>query len=315
MKDGLENIEEVVKQAFDGFEANVDPSVWSNIQNGINAGSTGGSAQADPVSSVATSTVAKSVVVKIAAAVIAVGTIATATYYIATSPKDEVVVENVVDYTENNVLVEEQIEVEEPIATEVENENVEAVENNTSTEEGVVEENITPLVEEKEPENNITNVGNNENNSNGSNVEKPSQNNPVATTPTPSPNKKSTPPVETKPTPKVEKEDPVNEQPKEVVEEPKKEAQINTIPNVISPNGDGQNDVIKITGTNLEKLEVAIMDKTGKVVYRMKTIDEEWNGKDQNGFDLIPGTYYIAGVVVDTDGNIKNIKQAVNLFK
>ena len=47
----------------------------------------------------------------------------------------------------------------------------------------------------------------------------------------------------------------------------------------------------------------------------MKSIDEEWNGKDQNGFDLIPGTYYMAGVVVDVDGNIKNIKQAVNLFK
>ncbi|MDF1672467.1 MAG: gliding motility-associated C-terminal domain-containing protein [Vicingaceae bacterium] len=310
MKDGLENIDEVFKQAFDGFEANVDPSIWSNIQNGINAGSTGGSPQADPVSSVATNTVAKSVVVKIAAAVIAVGTIATATYYIATSPKDEVIVENVVDNTENNVIVEEQIERDEPIVSEVENENIEVIENNTPVEEEVIKENTTPIVEKEDiiNENNSTQSNTNEivSNTNETKEAPVSQDEQVTTTNTQN---------ETNSTPKVEKEVPVKDQPKEVVEELNKEAQINTIPNVISPNGDGQNDVIKITGTNLEKLEVAIMDKTGKVVYRMKTIDEEWNGKDQNGFDLIPGTYYIAGVVIDTDGNIKNIKQAVNLFK
>lgn len=311
MKDGLENIDEVVKQAFDGFEANVDPSVWSNIQNGINAGSTGGSAQSDPVSSAATSTVVKSVVVKIAAAVIAVGTIATATYYIATSPKEEVVVENVVDNTESNV-VEEQIEAEKSIATEVENENVEAVENNTTIEEEViVEENTAQLVEEEEEtiNNNSTESNTNEGVSNTNETKETSTSQKEKEVANSEVETNSTPTIE-------EKEVPVKEQPKEKpVKEQPKEADVNTIPNVISPNGDGQNDVIKITGTNLEKLEVAIMDKTGKVVYRMKSIDEEWNGKDQNGFDLIPGTYYMAGVVVDFDGNIKNIKQAVNLFK
>ena len=263
MKDGLENIDEVVKQAFDGFEANVDPSVWSNIQNGINAGSTGGSAQADPVSSVATSTVAKSVVVKIAAAVIAVGTIATATYYIATSPKDEVVVENVVDNTENNVIVEEQIETEEPIATEVENENVEVVDNKTTIEEEVIfQENTTPIVEQEEiiNDDNSTQINANEtvSNTNETITTPASQNEQVTTTNTQN---------ETNLTPKIEEEHPVKEQPIEVPvkEQPKAEAQVNIIPNVISPNGDGQNDVIKITGTNLEKLEVAIMDKTGKI--------------------------------------------------
>lgn len=311
MKDVLENIDEVVKQAFDGFEANVDPSVWSNIQNGINAGSTGGSAQADPVSSIATTSVAKSIVVKIAAAVIAVGTIATATYYIATSPKNEVVVENVVDKIENNVIVEEQFETEGSIDTEVEKKNIDEVENNSSDrEEVVVEENTTPLVEEKEliKGNNSTQSNSNEEvvyNTNETKESSTSQNQQEVTNSE----------TETNTNPTVEEKEPVKEQPKEVVKEQPKEADVNTIPNVISPNGDGQNDVIKITGTNLEKLEVAIMDKTGKIVYRLKSIDEEWNGKDQNGFDLIPGTYYIAGVVIDTDGNVKNIKQAINLFK
>ena len=79
MKEGFENIDEVFKQAFDGFEGNVDPSVWTNVQNSIS--SNVGSPQADPVSSVAVNTVAKSIALKIAAGVIALGTVVGGVYY------------------------------------------------------------------------------------------------------------------------------------------------------------------------------------------------------------------------------------------
>lgn len=44
MKDNI-NIEELFKSKFENFEGNVDPSAWSNIQQGLN-GATGGSAGA-----------------------------------------------------------------------------------------------------------------------------------------------------------------------------------------------------------------------------------------------------------------------------
>lgn len=319
MKDGLENIDEVFKQAFDGFEANVDPSVWSNIQNGINVGSTGGSAQSDPISSAVSTSIVKSVVVKIAAAVVAVGTIATATYYVATSPKGEAVVENVVENSVIDIVVAEQLEKTESPEDITKNEIDESNDNSSLIKDEVVkEENSTPVVKENELESNISNVGSNESNSNENKNEKTTTNTPETKTPSTSQNKREVMNAEAEPSlaPKTEVENPVKEPTTPKVEKPvKKEATVNAIPNVITPNGDGENDIIKISGENLEKLEVVVMDKTGKIIYKLDNIEQEWNGKDMNGFDLIPGVYYMAGVVVDKDGNAKNIKQAINLFK
>lgn len=74
MKKGLENIEEVFKQTFNGFEADVDPGVWANIQSSITAG--GGTE-----SSVASSGVGKSIVLKFVAGIVALGAITTTIYH------------------------------------------------------------------------------------------------------------------------------------------------------------------------------------------------------------------------------------------
>ncbi|PCI95739.1 MAG: hypothetical protein COB15_11870 [Flavobacteriales bacterium] len=37
MKKELKNIDEIFKQAFDEFEADVDPSIWNNIQNALDS--------------------------------------------------------------------------------------------------------------------------------------------------------------------------------------------------------------------------------------------------------------------------------------
>ncbi|MDG1477799.1 MAG: PKD domain-containing protein [Vicingaceae bacterium] len=75
MKKGLENIDEVFKQAFDGFEADVDPSVWNNIQNSI---ATGAGAESSTVSAGA----GKSVLLKFVAGFVVLGTMATTVYYL-----------------------------------------------------------------------------------------------------------------------------------------------------------------------------------------------------------------------------------------
>ncbi len=75
MNKGLENIDEVVKQAFDGFEVDVDPSVWSNIQNSIATGP-----EAAVQSGNSSAGLGKSTVLKFVAGVAAVGAIATTVY-------------------------------------------------------------------------------------------------------------------------------------------------------------------------------------------------------------------------------------------
>lgn len=318
MKDGLENIDEVFKQAFDGFEANVDPSVWTNIQSGLSAGATSGTPQVNPVSTAVKSSVMKSAIVKIAATVVAVGTIATASYYVATSGEEEekVVAESVIKETpaSEKTFVENEKEetvsvTDENVKTTVDTENeavkrvVPTVENEkiaSETTESNVSDNTTS---ETENNNTITETSNNQSAVSESENE------------TPDLNASNQAPTKIVDKPK-EKQPKVNEQPLPKEEKPaKKEAVVNPILKAFSPNGDGRNDVIKITGENLDKMELVIMDKTGKIVYKMTNIEQAWDGKDMNGFDLIQGTYYIAGVVVDTDGNTKQIKQAINLFK
>jgi gliding motility-associated-like protein len=59
------------------------------------------------------------------------------------------------------------------------------------------------------------------------------------------------------------------------------------IPNVISPNGDGQNDVFFIEGILASKSTVRIYNRWGQVVYESVNYQNNWNGGD-----LADGTYY-----------------------
>lgn len=323
MKDGLENIDEVFKQAFEGFEANVDPSVWTNIQSGLNAGATSGSPQVDPISSTVTSSVAKSAIIKIAATVVAVGTIATASYYVVTSGdnKEKTVAENTI--TELPVNEKETAEDIQTEAVQFQDENSEAQPKIDKVEENVVEDKTTPNKIEAIEESLEKDIPIMEDNNNPSNIQDLSEYiNKDAQKPSSTINKENDNSSQTEDKKEIEKkkvEEPEQNKIENTTKIPskpeKKLAVVDDIPNVITPNGDGINDVIKITGENLEKLELVIMDKNGKPVFRITNLDQEWNGKNQNGFDLLPGMYYMAGVVVDNEGNTKNIKQAINLLK
>lgn len=105
MKKDLNDIENLFKDAFDGFEANVDPSVWSNVQSNIGAGN--GVAPKDSVSSAATSA-SKAILTKfIAGAAIFTG-LATATYYLivddSTQEINNSIVEDATTLLQNRVV-------------------------------------------------------------------------------------------------------------------------------------------------------------------------------------------------------------------
>ncbi|MDR0207112.1 MAG: gliding motility-associated C-terminal domain-containing protein [Bacteroidales bacterium] len=79
------------------------------------------------------------------------------------------------------------------------------------------------------------------------------------------------------------------------------------IPNVLTPNGDGYNDVFGIKKLNLSREnELTIYDRWGKSVYHQRNykciykkgnfenIDGAFDGKSRGGEDLPEGTYYYA---------------------
>jgi gliding motility-associated-like protein len=74
-----------------------------------------------------------------------------------------------------------------------------------------------------------------------------------------------------------------------------------TVPTLITPNNDGNNDFLIIRGIELqEKTELTIFNRRGTMVFENKNYDNQWNGVDYNGNPLPDDTYFF---VIRTDRN------------
>jgi gliding motility-associated-like protein len=61
-------------------------------------------------------------------------------------------------------------------------------------------------------------------------------------------------------------------------------------PNVITPNADGTNDVFEIANLP-ENTEVIILNRWGNVVFSSANYQNNWDGKDTSGKELVDGVY------------------------
>lgn len=65
------------------------------------------------------------------------------------------------------------------------------------------------------------------------------------------------------------------------------------VPNVFTPNGDGQNDYFMITATNGSKLKLEVFNRWGyKIFSRSGTENIVWDGYNPQGTLVSPGTYF-----------------------
>jgi gliding motility-associated-like protein len=62
--------------------------------------------------------------------------------------------------------------------------------------------------------------------------------------------------------------------------------------NVFSPNGDGKNDYYEFKLLNIVELDLTILNRWGQVVYESNDVNATWDGKSQNGVDVIDGVYF-----------------------
>ncbi|MFQ5335280.1 MAG: gliding motility-associated C-terminal domain-containing protein, partial [Flavobacteriales bacterium] len=89
---------------------------------------------------------------------------------------------------------------------------------------------------------------------------------------------------------------------------------IHQIPNVFSPNGDGNNDFIHVLGGGFTLEQFIIYDRWGEKLFETTDPSEKWDGK-RNGKLLNPGVYvyYLKGICTDgtefaEQGNITLVK-------
>ena len=74
------------------------------------------------------------------------------------------------------------------------------------------------------------------------------------------------------------------------------------MPNIITPNGDGINDVFRINASGYQNLTCTIMNRHGAVVYQFFGLNGSWDGYTHAGIKVSAGTYYVYVEVSSSDG-------------
>jgi gliding motility-associated-like protein len=92
---------------------------------------------------------------------------------------------------------------------------------------------------------------------------------------------------------------------------------ISIVPNVFTPNGDGVNDILKITAVGLSTVNAQIYNRWGQKEYEWSTLNGGWDGYSVSGLPATPGTYYIVLIAVGADRNKTSytIKQSFTLLR
>jgi gliding motility-associated-like protein len=307
-----DDIEQLFKNTFDNYESDVNPDAWMNIQNGLNlqsaahAGSSANNVSSGAKLTASSSKLSLMSVIGTTAAII--GITATVIYFSSNNEiaenkqADEIKTDQstspvaVSANTENKSLSEAENSVKEksPVST---NASVE-INNNSNDKKLTSNESAAYYSSTNEDvsissmdRKNVAEVTDTKN----SNSEATLQNSPVPAAAPPVPDKKSNESgiIEEESSDQNE-EDAVNSASQETKKEENNIEQfLGRIPNVITPNGDGDNDVLIIEGKNLSKLEVSIVDqRTGKIVHSWNNLHGFWDGRLNNGEPAKEGIYF-----------------------
>ncbi len=86
------------------------------------------------------------------------------------------------------------------------------------------------------------------------------------------------------------------------------------IPNVFTPNGDGNNDLFTFSTTGIKDLKADIFNRWGQKVYTITGPNQSWDGRMANGNVCSEGTYYYILKATGFDGKEYNYQGPVNLF-
>jgi gliding motility-associated-like protein len=74
------------------------------------------------------------------------------------------------------------------------------------------------------------------------------------------------------------------------------------LPNIFTPNGDGNNDYLKLDITNVTEFVIVILDAKSNVVFKSEDADFKWDGTNLSGDKLPAGNYIYYVTAKDLEG-------------
>jgi gliding motility-associated-like protein len=88
------------------------------------------------------------------------------------------------------------------------------------------------------------------------------------------------------------------------------------VPNVFTPNGDGENQLFKINNAaDLKDIQVDIYDRWGLKVYSWNKLNDAWDGKTRSGLECPDGTYFYLINASTLRGKALTQKGYLSLFR
>lgn len=91
---------------------------------------------------------------------------------------------------------------------------------------------------------------------------------------------------------------------------------VTNIPNIFTPNGDGENDLFLFDIKNISSIGVAILShRTGEVITQWNNLDGNWNGKLKNGADAPAGVYLYSIQAIGSDDAAHSEKGFVTISR
>jgi gliding motility-associated-like protein len=77
-----------------------------------------------------------------------------------------------------------------------------------------------------------------------------------------------------------------------------------SIPNVFTPNADGNNDLFTITATGVKAITCELYDRWGVKIYTWDGVSGGWDGRSTSGQQAVDGVYFYVATITDFNNKI-----------
>ena len=84
---------------------------------------------------------------------------------------------------------------------------------------------------------------------------------------------------------------------------------------IISPNGDGKDEVFYINCAEDFELGVNIFNRWGQEIFQSQNYDNTWQGTDKRGAELPEGGYFYVLTFVDANGANQTVKGSISIIR